>query len=358
MWLSFALFINIPQIQHNDFVTLKTKMADEYNYFSETEKEKRIYLVKVDVNTKKVDINIDYSKIASYPNNLFKYYSVNENGFNVLKNGEIYASSPFDFNDPFDSSDLFWRGENFPYHAAKLFLRERLVAEQVEYCVTVNQLRQMFLMTILDFFGIFCLNDGTQEDLFWGYYNDHKGFRVKLNTESLNQYWGTKPLKIEYLNYNELLSQRLSLEEKDLEDFSIFPKIVRWLTVKKDYWQHENEWRYILGTNHNARLIKYPDDAIESITLGYKFFDNISQEYLKRGIYKYKFDQEENAKNWPFEIIKFLIQNETLPIFQVALTPDMKLYNQPIYLKKITEDEIIVEREFSEEQLIALDFGK
>ena len=329
-------------------------MADEYKYLSETEKEKRNHIVRID--NKKVDIYIDYSQVTNCPKILNKYYSSNEHGFNVLRNGEVFASTPFYFNDPFDSSDLFWRGENFPYQAVKEFLKGKLEPEQVENCITINQLRKFFSDIIKDFFGIYCLNDGAQEDIFWGYYNDHKGFRLNLNTELLNQYWEVKPLKVEYLDHNELLSQRLILEKKDLEDLTIFPKIIRWLTVKKDNWQHENEWRYILGTNSVARLIKYPNDAIESIILGYKFFDNIPQEYLKRGIYKYKFNHEKDLTNWTFEILKFLNQNETLPIFQVALTADMELYHQRIHLKEVTEDEAIVEREFSEEQLIALDF--
>jgi hypothetical protein len=172
-------------------------MANEYTYLSETEKEKRNHIVKI--SHKKVDINIDYLQVTNCPKILYKYYSSNEYGFDVLRNGEVFASTPFYFNDPFDSSDLFWRGENFPYHAVKEFLKGRLDPEQIENYKTINELKKLFSDIIKEFFGIYCLNDGTQEDIFWGYYNDHKGFRLNFNTELLNQYWEAKPLKVEYL---------------------------------------------------------------------------------------------------------------------------------------------------------------
>jgi len=290
---------------------------------------------------------------------LSKYYICNKDNLNVLKKRKIWASDPYTFNDPFDCSSLFWDGFTFPFFEVKAWLSRLLEEKQVNQCTNINQLRELFCATILDGIGVFCMNNSDFNDLFWAHYTqNHCGFQILFDKEKLNRFWGLTPFRIDYLSENELQLEKVSLAREDLESETILPKILRWLTVKKDNWEKENEWRYLFRykkIGDGTRLIQYPKDAIESITLGFKFFDHASQEYINDGVYKYEFDEKARGANYQIKTLKFLKKSAKFPIYQVALSENLKLYPQRIYLKEIRKNKIIIERELTEDQRRVLD---
>jgi len=290
---------------------------------------------------------------------LYKYYICSKHNLNVLKKEKIWASDPYCFNDPFDCTSLFWDGATFPFNEIKKWLKEIVEEKQLTQCTNINQLRELFCAMILDGIGVFCLNSGDFNDLFWAHYTDnHRGFQILFNKEKLNEFWELTPFQVVYLPEKEILSQKLSLMPNEWKSSTILPKIIRWLTVKKDCWEKEKEWRYLFRykkIGDGTRLIQYPRDAIESITLGFKFFDFASEEYLKNRIYKYEFDEKVGGSNYHLKTLKFLKQSAKFPIYQVALSENLKLYSQRIYLKEIRKNKITIERELTEDQRRVLD---
>lgn len=344
------------------FRIFKRKMTERYTYSTNTSKESRNHVVEIDEET--INSKIEYSTEPTLPKSLFKYYSCNRFSLDVLKTEKIWASNPNTFNDPFDCAPQYWDGNNFPYSEIKNILYTLVVPDKVDACKNTNQLKELFFNVIYDFIGLYCLNEGINDDLFWAYYgDDHKGFRIEFSQEKLSKFWLTAPVKLEYIEPTELLNQKMSIEKSISDDFKrIFTKIIRWISIKKAPWLHENEWRYLFWTrplDSESRLQKYPLSAMESISLGFKFFENSSTQYLNSGISKYTFELKDGCGgklvDYNFEVLKQLHKHSATALYQVALNEDLTLFEQRIHIKEIDGDTVTIQREFSPEQLAIMD---
>lgn len=303
--------------------------------------ERRQFRFEIDYSSKSLEIKV--------PEFLYKYYKPNKYSLSVLKERKIYASNAYEFNDPFDSTPLYWKIDSFPEQAALRFLKGRYPTSILDSCKTVDSIRNLYFKNVLDFFGIYCLNDGNHEDLFWGYYNEHRGIRIKFKTNILNEQLKIEPFKVEYLDESEFLNQQLFLEKSEVDGLDIIiPKIIRWLTVKKDIWENENEWRYILPACRDTETRKIPFDlcAIDTITLGYKFFEGNELLSDNGKIFKRRFKQSDNLKgndlNYSFEILRFLYENSHIPLYQVALTNDIVLYPLKIQIEDVNGNDVTI----------------
>lgn len=335
----------------------------EYNYRSITENEIRNHIVEID--GKNILGRIEYTPQENIPKSLYKYYRCNKESFAVLKKNNIWASDPSTFNDPFDTSHLLWEAKNFPFQEIKKLLKNILTPEIVAKCNNKNQLRELFFMVIKDFVGLFCLNEGLNEDPFWAYYgDDHKGFCIKFKTDILTKDWHSEPLKLQYLEHEEFIGkQLLHLNDDIITDlYNLLPSLIRWATVKKKNWVHENEWRYLFWIRpfeHDSRLKQYSPNAIDSIILGYKFFGKTKNEYLSKGIFKYSFEEswesDKNDNNYTFEIIKHLKDLNRYSLFQIALDDEMKLFHQKIEIKEINDNFVKIWYDFPEDQISEMD---
>lgn len=318
-------------------------MAEKLNYTSNKGKEnQRVHKVEIDNGIPKT-WEIDYGREITIPRELIKYYSVNQYGYKVLKNEMIWVTHPFDFNDPFDCSIQMWDIKSFPYEETKKIIEEFVFFGKSSN-LNLFETRKILLELVLRFVGIFCLNDKKNSDLFWGYYNNHKGFSIEFKTDILNSSFGMKPFKIEYKELME--NDKLSLIPEELNNGKIFPKLLRWATLKKQEWIHENEWRYVfmdidLGNTNRTR--KYPIDSIQEIVLGYKFFSNTSNEWVNNVTKKYLFN-EDFESNYSFKILRFLFENNKIPLKQVYLKEDFTLTKETIQIKEIYENQVIIVR--------------
>lgn len=327
-------------------------MTEIKPFKTETEKEVRLHEVRISGNT--LIPSIKYSNDHQIPQNLIKYYKADKNGYNVLKESKIWATNPLDFNDPFDCPFQMWNLDTFPFEEMKNFLNDFL-PEGFPSNSNILKTRQVFFELQLIFTGIYCLNDNLNSDLFWGYYNNHTGFSIVFNTPVLNSYWGLTPLKVEYGIMGNF--DKLSLLAEDFENFNVFSKILRWTTIKKDEWKHENEWRYVffdIDLGNTNRLRQFPFKAITEFVLGFRFFRDAESSCENSGIYKYKFNLEDNI-NYSLEILKLMTNQLDCPIYQIALTEEFKLFHQRIFIKDISGNEVTILREFDRKQLEAMD---
>jgi hypothetical protein len=327
-------------------------MAEIKPFKTETEREVRLHEVRISGKT--IIPSIKYSIDYQIPQNLIKYYKADENGYNVLKQSKIWASNPLDFNDPFDCPLQMWDLDSFPYEEIKNFLNDFLPGGLPPNS-DILKTRQIFFGLQLRLTGIYCLNEKLNSDLFWGYYNNHTGFSIEFNTRVLNAHWGSCPLKVEYGEMESF--HKLLLLPDEFENLNVFPKILRWTTIKKNEGKHENEWRYVffdIDLGNTNRLRRFPSNAINKITLGFRFFKDVESSYENSGLYKYKFKIDDNT-NYSLEILKASICQIDCPIYQIALTEDFKLFHQRIFIKEINGTEVTILREFDKTQLEAMD---
>jgi hypothetical protein len=317
-------------------------MAETYLYKTTTENDSRIHKVEIENNIP-ISWEIEYGNKVDIPRRLVKYYSANQYGYQVLKNGEIWAAHPLDFNDPFDCSIQMWDINSFPHKEAKRIIDE-FVFFGKDSNLNLFETRKLLLELILRFIGIYCLNDKLNSDLFWGYYNNHLGFSIQCETEILNNHLGLCPFKVEYKHLKE--DDKLSLIPTELINRKIFSKLLRWVTLKKQEWMHENEWRYVfmdieLGNKNRKR--KIPMNSIQEIILGYKFFSKTSNEWIGKNSKNYIFN-EDFESNYSYMILKFLYKNQKIPLKQVYLNEDFTFTDGIIHIKEINGNKVTIVR--------------
>lgn len=319
-------------------------MTDIKPFLTETEKEKRLH--KVEMKDDKPIPSIEYiNKNYEVPKELIKYYRADKFGYKVLKDAKIWASNPYlHFNDPFDCAIQMWKLEDFPIEFAINHLQNCGQRITTAYPPIV---RKTYFEMVHKLFGIFCLNDSSNADLFWGYYNDHKGFSIEFSVDELSSVWGMKPLKVEYDHANKF--EELLLIPDEVLNKKFLSKIVRWSTLKKLDWKHENEWRFvfldIIDNNQNeTRLKPYPRKAIQQIILGYKFFPNIDYERINDWTTKYIF-KDDFENNYSYKILKFLYDNTHIALKHVLLKEDFTFFYQRIFIKEIIDNQVIIVRD-------------
>lgn len=170
------------------FCIFKTKMPEIKPFQTQTKDETRIHRVEL-INEIPIP-SIEYvNKNHQVPKELIKYYRANENGYKVLRDRLIWATHPFDFNDPFDSSIHMWDLETFPLIEMKQFLN-KLIHKGFSKNLNPHETRKIIFELIFKFLGVYCLNDCSNSDLLWGYYNDHKGFALKFNSKKIERLLG------------------------------------------------------------------------------------------------------------------------------------------------------------------------
>ena len=90
------------------------------------------------------------------------------------------------------------------------------------------------------------------------YYVIFQGFSVNFKSEILSSDLGFNPIKVEYDEVDCI--KKIALIFDEFKNKDLFPKIVRWATLKKQEWYHENEWRYLffdIDLGQTNRLRKF-----------------------------------------------------------------------------------------------------
>ncbi|MHA7112522.1 DUF2971 domain-containing protein [Sunxiuqinia elliptica] len=335
-------------------------MTNEYissKYISNEGKEnQRVH--KSYISTLNTQNQIDYPKAISLPKELLKFYLCNENSIKVLKNQEIWASHPSQLNDPFDCSIELWEDNSFNNELLKDYLKE-INNDNNFLSASPFRIKKEILGTLQALLGIYCLTETEtdQQDLFWGYYNNHEGFAIKYDIDKLSKAWGN-PFLVEYCN--DLETQRIlvrfpkshAANEDILKIF--YPRLLRWATIKKRKWGHENEWRYVFFDccyspisnegNQHTRLKSLPSNSINEIILGFAFFrDHINRKKTKKiSPYETKYDFSKKEDQNKLELLTILKKYESIPLYQIVFSPNLKLFPRRIYIKEIREKAVYI----------------
>jgi len=208
---------------------------------------------------------------------LYKYRPIDKYTIRTLALGEIYFSSPYDFNDPFDSQI------SFPFSATKDNIVDfffslsqeiglKLSRESIESFVQnlekggnldyVSEFAVQFLKSRhkqeLKDIGIYCLSEVNNNVLMYSHYCDgHKGICIELKFTKANEL------------YNYLYGVSYHAKFPEINHFERdYNKVFRErYTSKAINWAYEKEWRIILP-KHQSQSIVLPDNVISAVIFG------------------------------------------------------------------------------------------
>lgn len=292
----------------------------------------------------------DDKREKEVPGTLKKYYACNEYSYDALKNNYLWASHPEQFNDPFDCSSKLWDESSFTEEKIRRFINFDDHPEYQEFLASRDGIIELAQIKT----GVICLNSGNKknEDLFWGYYSNQKGFAIEFSKDKLSRAFGSDPTKVNYFENDTF--EKYSLSDTKEQFFEITKT---WIKQKKQIWVHEDEFRYIffncdsvpslkLG-NSETRKKYYSPDCIANITLGLKFFGNCRERII--GEYEafiYNLTKESNP--YHYKLLTYLIDNPKFNIYWMYQNEDLSLEAIPIKLSYLDPWNIIIKVENGE----------
>jgi hypothetical protein len=279
------------------------------------------------------------------PESLYKYYGLSKFSLDALKNCYIYASCPFELNDPFDSMNPLIDYQNvsddilFEFYSSVGETHEVIVENLDDF---KTRFPKDFAIVIYTGMGIISLTSDGTNPLMWAHYaSSHEGFTVKFKETKLkgnHQLVGPFPI-----NYQD--------EWKPF-DFNISPPIafLYQANIKGSNWEYEKEWRYVaIGKEMSIpdirdskeyiqnRHMGYPIDAIEEIILGFKFIKGLVKQDCKNNICELRFEdtKEFNAKR---ELLNFICDKNILTskIHLKNGSIAFELETKPVVIERIT----------------------
>lgn len=226
---------------------------------------------------------------AQPPTSVFRFF--NKKRVNDVIKGEFYANHPYQFNDPFECSPNFISDidpkfiKRLKYNLLKHYT-EPVRSEIVSYLS--DKPKEALVSFLFWQLGMMSTCSKVDDTRMWGYYNNHEGVAVELDTTKLTSSlktivhgWNLNIIGLFPINYvHRFPSIRINEDDLKLDATALS------LIKEKDKWSHENEWRYVFHTdgnnlgspnhfkdwNPNIRQFRIPQECIKSIYLGYKFF--------------------------------------------------------------------------------------
>lgn len=316
------------------------------------------FCLKNDNGNFKIEINPD----VEIPDNLYKYYYLNRNSLNVLKENILHFSHSFMMNDIMDGSFLLWDMETF---VDDLMIRHNIPKQKKRSAQKF--IIQQFSDEFLKHLGIFCACDNYSNDLLWSHYTNEKGFCIEIDTTTLLAELEHFQTYFFPINYGELkqidlleFSYKTIVNKKVNADANI--PIFYSLANKEDFWKYEKEWRIIIRDqsfekvtnaqvliskeekeiekeNLKKRNIPIPKSVFKKIILSTIFFDNSRFKSSKfNGMQVKYFFAEGEGKSLLIEFFEILKSKYSDKLFQVD-----KYLNDGKILRDITYHILILE---------------
>lgn len=157
--------------------------------------------------------------LTNLPSRLLKYYKYDDTLNKKRLSGEIYLSSPLDFNDPCDCRILPKNNIEDLKHKGDAWLIQKLLElgydkeESLSLCNRLKgddkeTLKEVHLRQ-LEKVGILCLTSNHTDTQMWGYYADNKGFCIEYDKEKF-----LKRLLLGVINTMDYRLTKLLYEDK------------------------------------------------------------------------------------------------------------------------------------------------
>ncbi|HET8828318.1 MAG TPA: DUF2971 domain-containing protein, partial [Pelobium sp.] len=185
----------------------------------------------------------------SLPQFIFKYTSINKYLFELLIRGELWFSSPFEFNDPYDSHlpvdfvlESYKRSEGFEMTEEVYKTNQGNFVKPLVFSNKLEELRKLV--------GVCCFSTVEDNLIMWSHYADnHKGLLLKFDTSELQKVFS----KITHVSYTD----KLKPINYDSIPANLLSKL---LTRKSTHWKSEKEVRII---TKKSGYYRFPQTALK-----------------------------------------------------------------------------------------------
>lgn len=303
------------------------------------------------------------------PENLYKFYELNERNVNALIQKYLFASHPYLLNDSFDSSDGIFDFKEIEEAVFKGFfknhLKEKYCDEKIsEYykkdqCQNFKEFRETFVSSLSNKFGTIFLTTNCKNALMWSHYTSEAGFCIEFESDELLGNYKILNSDIENLFFRpmEYVKEIKLLKYTRKEFMGIAVPFLYMTTVKSRQWEYEDEYRisickrdmdvpfhrkYLHLKDHkgeNDRFFRYKDSAIKSIILGQNFLTNNYIHISNNAILRIEISQE---SIYIETFINLLFENYNDNIYIIGKTQENGLLQrgvQRIFFERIKLNE-------------------
>lgn len=256
-----------------------------------------------------------------YPQYIYKYRADNENTEKIIKNDELWFSSPSDFNDPYDCNVPI--DKETPLNIIKGWLQEA-GAEYANFANElqnelqnnpeqtkrrIEQIMKQQTEKVMAGLGVCCFSTMDNSILQWSHYSDnHKGVCLQFDIMADIPFFIT-PVIVAYRKVMQHYNHFNQEQRKNIVDYLIKPKFHE--------WSYESEIRVVkksidIEKNPNKRAFKFNSNALKEVIFGVKTDETVIQKYKQwcaaHNKQHVKFYKMELGRGVHYELIKYPIQ--------------------------------------------------
>jgi len=253
----------------------------------------------ITVDTKKITRS---EALKFLPRNIYKYYAINDNFFDVIENNNLWFSAPNRFNDPFDCKIIINFGktkkeiiQNLNIFFSEMFIDNEAREKFEIFSRKIKKFNDLFNLMLHYTFdeqvGVCCFSEVPNSLLMWAHYgNSHTGICLRFENRKKNIIRNNL-IPVQYFNkYPEF-----DLTKTEKNDFQSF--LLHIISSKGNDWDYEFEWRAIVESGGN-KLYVFPKDILTGIIFGINT-TTANKNEIKRIIKKKKY---ENVKYYQAEM--------------------------------------------------------
>jgi hypothetical protein len=307
------------------------------------------YSANVDLSKQKMDLQIIPKDNIPVPDKLVKYYGLKTHNVDAMIKNYLYASHPFDLNDPFDCFSKLISFDNIPLDMCIRFMSLFGMPKDKTIELYNTKKADLFKTIESNFYdysyskiGIISMTKESLDMLMWTYYTEHRGFQVVFKTDNLKKILHG-PFRINYIK---------TPTSVDFSD-NVFIAALYQSNAKSDLWINENEWRFIgesfepmrlpnrkeLWDKQKERKFYYNKSDIDEIILGFSFFEtDYCIDYSNN---KFTFDFSKSDKLNEFvNLLDYLINNRDIKVslFYIYNSLEYKITKRLIQIDKVKDN--------------------
>lgn len=206
----------------------------------------QVDLQKFSLKNENGNFQIELTPDIEIPANLYKYYYLNKNSLNVLKENYFHFAHIFTMNDIMDGSLLLWDTEDL----VTKIMKSNNIPEGKKLSTQKGLIRD-FSDKFLKYIGVFCACETYSNDLLWSHYTNEKGFCIEIDAKKLlaslknyqNFFYPMNYGELSQINLLEFCYERIE-NGQIIADANI--PIFYSLANKESFWEYEKEWRLII----------------------------------------------------------------------------------------------------------------
>lgn len=225
---------------------------------------------------------IESKLVEHLPKSLYKYYSINRYSVENIVNSTFTATTPTEFNDPYDSAlhlntvdETKLNFEELNKIAIECGLGETISQDVIDMNIDFRHDMDKFSLNYYsENFYVNSLSSRNNSILMWSHYtNNNKGICVEYESSTNLGHLENLLYPVTYVDKPIIMNTLM----KSRDDNSIDLALLNSICTKYNDWSYESEWRIIIYfiTKKKEKRIPIIDIGIpKCIYLGSKFISN------------------------------------------------------------------------------------